>query len=72
MPLPEARLSDYNSGAGCSSSMKVKPVCVGKSEDHFPRAGWVEAYRAAGPPINDELLLDTLPPNQFDQEDWRW
>ncbi len=39
---------------------------------HPPREGWEKAFRAAGPSINDELLLDTLPPNQFDREDWRW
>jgi antitoxin MazE len=37
-----------------------------------PREGWEEAFRAAGPSINDELLLDTLPPSQFDREEWRW
>jgi len=39
---------------------------------HRLREGWEEAFCAAGPSINDEVLLDTLPPNQFDQEDWRW
>ena len=39
---------------------------------HRPREGWEEAFRAAGPSINDELLLDALPGNEFDQEDWRW
>ena len=37
-----------------------------------PREGWEEAFRAAGPSSNDELLLDALPANEFDQEDWRW
>jgi antitoxin MazE len=37
-----------------------------------PREGWEEAFRAAGPSTQDELLLDTLPSNQFDREDWRW
>ena len=39
---------------------------------HKPREGWEEAFRAAGPPTNDELLLDTLLVNEFDREDWRW
>lgn len=38
----------------------------------LPREGWDEAFRAAGPSTHDELLLDTLPSNQFDREDWRW
>ncbi len=36
------------------------------------RQGWEEAFRDAGPSTQDELLLDTLSPNKFDQEDWRW
>jgi antitoxin MazE len=39
---------------------------------HPPREGWEEAFRAAGPSIDDGLLLDALPSNQFDREDWRW
>jgi antitoxin MazE len=37
-----------------------------------PRQGWEEAFRAAGPSGDDDLLLDPLPPNKFDREDWRW
>jgi antitoxin MazE len=37
-----------------------------------PRQGWEEAFLAAGPSTHDELPLETLPPNQFDREDWRW
>jgi len=36
------------------------------------REGWEEAFRAAGSADGDELLLDTLPPNRFDREEWRW
>ena len=37
----------------------------------LPRAGWEEAFRAAGSSAHDELLLDT-PSNQFDREEWQW
>ena len=37
-----------------------------------PREGWEEAFTAAGPSDNDELLLEGLRGNEFDQEDWRW
>ena len=37
----------------------------------LPRAGWQEAFRAAGSSTHDELLLDTAV-SQFDQEEWRW
>ena len=41
------------------------------TQGHLPREGWEEVFRAARPSTHDELLLDT-PPNQFDQEEWRW
>ncbi len=40
--------------------------------EHRPRQGWEEAFRAASPASRDEPLLDTLPGNEFDHEDWRW
>jgi len=39
---------------------------------HLPREGWEEAFRAAGASADDELLLDTLPPSEFDREEWQW
>lgn len=39
---------------------------------HRPREGWEETFRAAGSPAEDELLLESLPPNHFDREEWRW
>jgi antitoxin MazE len=42
------------------------------SPSRRPRDGWEEAFRAAGPSANDELLLDALPANQFDGEEWQW
>ena len=36
-----------------------------------PRAGWEEAFRAAGSSAHDELFLDS-PSSQFDREEWRW
>jgi len=38
----------------------------------LPRAGWEEVFHAAGTSAHDELLLDALPPNEFDRKDWRW
>ena len=37
-----------------------------------PRQGWKEAFRAAGSAAQDELLLDTMPSNEFDNEEWEW
>jgi antitoxin MazE len=36
------------------------------------RQGWEEAFRAGGCPASDELLLETLPANKFDSEEWQW
>ncbi len=40
--------------------------------ERSPRQGWEEAFVAAGPSSNDELLLDAVPSDKFDREDWRW
>jgi antitoxin MazE len=40
--------------------------------EHQPREGWEEAFRAAGPPSRDELLLDSVGANAFDTEEWQW
>jgi antitoxin MazE len=36
------------------------------------RDGWEEAFRSAGSTATDALLLEPLPPNRFDREDWQW
>jgi antitoxin MazE len=36
-----------------------------------PREGWAEAFKAAGAG-NEELLLEGLPPNEFDHTEWEW
>jgi len=40
--------------------------------EHRPRQGWEEAFIAAGPSSNDELLLEALHSSTFDRENWRW
>lgn len=42
------------------------------AREHRPRQGWEEAFSAAGPSSDDELLLDAMPAAAFDLEDWRW
>ena len=37
-----------------------------------PREGWEEAFRAASSTPEKGLLLDGLPANQFDHEEWQW
>jgi antitoxin MazE len=42
------------------------------SSDRAPRQGWDEAFRAASPAEDDQLLLKSLPANRFDREEWKW
>lgn len=42
------------------------------SSDNPPRAGWEEAFQAAGESSGDDLLLDPLQPSDFDREEWQW
>jgi antitoxin MazE len=42
------------------------------SPDRTPRQGWDEAFQAAGPSTDDPLLLEGLPPDQFEREEWTW
>ena len=37
-----------------------------------PRQGWKQAFASAVPSIQDPLLLEGLPANQFDAEEWTW
>ena len=36
-----------------------------------PRHGWKHSFAKASP-TEDEILLDRLPPNAFDGEEWTW
>ena len=42
------------------------------ARERRPRQDWEEAFVVAGPSSNDETLLEALPSNKFDREDWRW
>jgi antitoxin MazE len=42
------------------------------SSQRKPRQGWEEAFRAAGSAEGDELLLESIPANKFDREEWEW
>jgi antitoxin MazE len=52
--------------------LRVENDCLVISPGRRPRQGWREAFRAAGTVVDDELLLETTEPNQFDRKEWRW
>jgi len=37
-----------------------------------PRQGWQAAFAAAGADRRDSLLLEPMPPNDFDEKEWAW
>lgn len=55
-----------------SAELRVEKDRLVIAPRHHSRQGWEEAFRAAGPPARDELLLDAVPANEFDREEWRW
>jgi antitoxin MazE len=55
-----------------AADLRVEKDRLVITREHHPRQGWEEAFIAAGPSSNDELLLEALPSNAFDREDWRW
>jgi len=59
-------------GFGDSVELRVENDLLVIAPERVPRQGWEEAFRAAGLAEKDELLLDGLPPNEFDREDWQW
>jgi len=59
-------------GFGDTVELRVENDRLVIAPDRSPRQGWKEAFQAAGSAANDELLLDTMSPNEFDHEDWRW
>jgi antitoxin MazE len=59
-------------GLGNNVELRVENDCLVISPQRQPRQGWEEAFREAGSPINDEHLLETASPNEFDREEWKW
>jgi antitoxin MazE len=56
-------------GLGDTVELTVEGDRVVIAPESRPRQGWDEAFRAAGPPSDDELLLE-VGPNRFDEEEW--
>jgi antitoxin MazE len=58
-------------GLGETVDLRIENDCLVISPQRRPRQGWEEAFRAAGPAVHDELLLQTGP-NEFDRKEWKW
>lgn len=59
-------------GLGETVELRVENECLVISSERQPRAGWNEAFKAAGFSKDDELLLESTGPSQFDSKEWRW
>jgi antitoxin MazE len=57
---------------GDTVELRIERDCLVISPDRTPREGWDAAFRAAGPAGGDKLLLESLPANKFDREEWQW
>jgi antitoxin MazE len=59
-------------GLGDRVELRVENDCLVIARERRPRQGWEEAFRAAGLAVHDELLLETVEPNEFDSKEWQW
>jgi antitoxin MazE len=59
-------------GFGDIVDLRVEKECLVIAPDRPPRQGWEEAFQSAGSPAENELLLDRVPPNEFDNDEWKW
>jgi antitoxin MazE len=59
-------------GFGDTADLRIEEDRLIIAPDRKPRQDWEKAFRSAGSAAEDELLLDALPPNMFDREEWRW
>lgn len=58
-------------GFGDTVELHVEQDRLVIAPDRPPRKGWSEAFAAAGGSLhNDPLLLEDMPPNKFDAEEW--
>ncbi|HTA46154.1 MAG TPA: AbrB/MazE/SpoVT family DNA-binding domain-containing protein [Bryobacteraceae bacterium] len=59
-------------GFGDRVDLRVVRNTIVIAPERQPREGWEQAFRNAGSSEKDELLLESLPPNRFDSEEWEW
>jgi antitoxin MazE len=59
-------------GLGETVEVRVENDCLIITPERQPRRGWSDAFRASGHAAQDEFMLETPEPNEFDREEWRW
>jgi antitoxin MazE len=59
-------------GLGETVELRIEKDRLVISPARRPRQAWEEAFRAAGPATNDEIVVETMDPNEFDFTEWKW
>jgi antitoxin MazE len=60
-------------GFGDTVELEVEQGRLVIRRDRVPRKDWIKCFVAAGSVmVEDELLLDAMPENAFDREEWSW
>jgi antitoxin MazE len=59
-------------GLGNTVELRVEKDRLVILPERAARQGWKKAFAAAGSSAHDSLPFETLPPNQFDDEEWTW
>ena len=68
--IPKALIELYGFGKGVE--LRIEEDRLVMVPDNGPRQGWEEAFRRVGESAKDEVLLGTIPQNEFDHNEWRW
>jgi len=59
-------------GFGDTVELYVEQQRLVIAPGRLPRQGWKEAFAAAPSSAPDQWLLEGLPANEFDAEEWAW
>jgi antitoxin MazE len=68
--IPKPLIEQY--GFGDTVELQVEHDRLSIIPSRRARQGWKEAFAAAGSSSGDLVLLESLPPNEFDAEEWKW
>ena len=59
-------------GFGETVEVRVEKDRLVISPERRARQSWSAAFRASGHATEDEILLESTGPNEFDRGEWRW
>ena len=69
--LPKAMREQVRLGEELDLTANGNTIVISSRKRH-PREGWEEAFKAAGPAADDELLFPEPFDNVFDRTEWTW